>query len=169
MNFQKQKTFFSLFLSPSNEKSAFWRFLPCCSLASYVFLSPPFKSQIQTITRQAVILPASGMSEKLLMNSHITKKKKKKQEQKTAAWLVCDICAQIDSVQKCGSDWLADNAIHITAAKNILGDRKGGLSLWLWLIQARGSTDKSMLPYTIHSHFFMQNAVMTYCFCTASL
>lgn len=45
-------------------------------LAFNVFLSPPLKIQIQTITRRAVILPASGMSENLLLISHVKKKKK---------------------------------------------------------------------------------------------
>lgn len=40
-------------------------------LACYVFLSPPLKIQIQTITRRAVILPASGMSETFLLISHV--------------------------------------------------------------------------------------------------
>lgn len=42
-------------------------------LACNVFFSRPLKTQIQTITRRAVILPASGMSENLLLISHVKK------------------------------------------------------------------------------------------------
>lgn len=68
-----------LFLpSASNEKSAIWWFPPRFSFGLlHFFLSPPLM-QIQTITRQAVILPGSGMSENLLLISHVKKKRLRK-------------------------------------------------------------------------------------------
>lgn len=56
-------------------------------LACYVILSPPLKIQIQTITRQAVILLVSGMSENLLLISHVKKKKGERKENGTALFV----------------------------------------------------------------------------------
>lgn len=126
----KNSKFFFLFLSPSNEKSTFWWFLPYCSLACYVFLSLPLKTQIQTITRQAVILPASGMSESLLLISHI--KKRIEQEEKNGMALFVTFWHQFKRTPVLsfnGLEWLEDVVINIsvrnTATKNTLWDRKG--------------------------------------------
>ncbi len=106
-------------------------------LACYVFLSPPLKIQIQTITRRAVILPASGMSENLLLISHVKKKKKKRKkkivgEERKWYGFVCDFFwhqLKWTAVRSYGSDWLGDYVTHITvwntATKNTVGDRKG--------------------------------------------
>lgn len=100
-------------------------------LAFNVFLSPPLKIQIQTITRRAVILPASGMSENLPLISHVEKKKKKmsREDGNGMALFVTFWHPLKWTVRSYGSDWLGDDVIHITvwnsATKNTVGDRKG--------------------------------------------
>ena len=130
-------------------------------LAFNVFLSPPLKIQIQTITRRAVILPASGMSENLLLISHVKKKKKlqKGRGRMGIAWL----CLWLSGIHSNGllgvmvSDWLGDDVIHITvwnsATKKHSGRQEGDLSLWLWLIQARGSTLGLQTRLCCHTRF----------------
>lgn len=118
---KKHKLFFSSFSLHLMRNLHFEGSSLVALLACYVSLSPPNKISIQTITRRAVILSASGMSENLLLISHV--------KNGTALFVTFWHQLKWTPVRSYGSDWLGDDVIHITvwntAAKNTVGDRKG--------------------------------------------
>lgn len=154
MNFQKTQAFFLLVLSPSNEKSAFWRFLPCCSFGLLCF-SLASKQNLDPDNHQASCHSFS------LWNvwkppADFTRKK----------WhgFVCDFLAsaQMDSSKEL---WLGlirrrchPHYCVKYCCKKHSGRQEGDLSLWLWLIQARGSTLGLQTRVCCHTRFIYNSS-----------
>lgn len=108
--------------------------LSACYVFAMFLLSPPL-IQIQTITRRAVIPPASGMSENLLLISHI---KKKRKDWGFVLWLFGSTQMELWLRlirRQCNTHYCMK--YH---CRKHNGRQEGDLSLWLLLIQARGST-----------------------------
>lgn len=151
---KKHKLFFSSFSLHLMRNLHFEGSSLVALLACYVSLSPPNKISIQTITRRAVILSASGMSENLLLISHV--------KNGTALFVTFLASAQMDSSKEL---WLGlirrrchPHYCVKYCCKKHSGRQEGDLSLWLWLIQARGSTLGLQTRVCCHTRFIYNSS-----------
>lgn len=169
--------FFPL-LPPSNEKSAFWRFLPCCSFGLAMFFS---LLHSESRSRQSPGELSFFQPLECLKTScwfHTLKKKKKMEGDEGGGvdgmalfvtvwhrprWTpVLRVMAPIDWETM---SYTSRYCVKCCCRKHG-GRREGDLSLWLWLIQARGSTVGLQTRLCCHAQFiyafFIQAAAATH-------
>lgn len=125
----KNSELFFPVLSPSNQNSAFWRFLPYCSLGLFSLLHSKSRSR-QSPGELSFFQPLECLKTSCWF--HMLKKKKKKRSREDGNGMALFVTFWHPlkwTVRSYGSDWLGDDVIHITvwnsATKNTVGDRKG--------------------------------------------
>lgn len=116
-------------LSPSNEKCAFWRFLPCCSFGLLCY-SLSSTQNPDPDNHQASCHSSSLWNVwKPLVDFTRKKKKRERKENGTALFVTFWHQLKRTPVWNYVSDWLGGYVIRITvwntATKNTVGDRKG--------------------------------------------